>query len=381
MVELHIVSTNEELSKRNGSAVLTVCLGLQGSAALHGTTALIAGGAGKIVDLDGTVELLAAAPHFFTTSRIGQLLDRGLKYFLGRSPAAPSILGRADLVDVSDIYYHNQPWMHGAHTRTAPNARAHLYVHNQIMKGAPARTIRRVLSQFSSIVCVSLFIERDLQARAKIAPGSELAGKFAVVLNGVDTGRFEGPLGRTTPPECDVAYVGRIVPEKGVHVLADALAQIRHRKMRVTIVGGPSFLPAQVRTDYELAVMKRFAESGVEIHATGPIAPADIPSYMDSAALVVIPSTWQEPGALVLFESMASAAATIASSVGGMPEVGLDSGVVFVPPGDASALGAEIDRLLADDEARRVLAAKGAQWVASRTWTDVYVELKKALAE
>jgi glycosyltransferase involved in cell wall biosynthesis len=85
----------------------------------------------------------------------------------------------------------------------------------------------------------------------------------------------------------------------------------------------------------------------------------DVLSEMRRAAIVVVPSRWQEPFGLVALEAMASGAAVIVSNRGGLPEVAGEA-AVYVDPDDPAAIAAAI-RVLACDDARRSALAEAGQ--------------------
>lgn len=84
------------------------------------------------------------------------------------------------------------------------------------------------------------------------------------------------------------------------------------------------------------------------------------------ADIYVFPSIYEETFGLALCEAMASGCACIASDVAGA-RAQIDDGVtgILVPPRDASALRAAIQRLLADDRLRSELGRNAAEHVAA----------------
>ena len=83
--------------------------------------------------------------------------------------------------------------------------------------------------------------------------------------------------------------------------------------------------------------------------------------------MVAIPSLWPEPFGLVGIETLAQGRPVIASATGGIGDW-LEDGVggLLVTPGDARALAAALDELLADPERQRAMGAAGRARVASR---------------
>ena len=84
---------------------------------------------------------------------------------------------------------------------------------------------------------------------------------------------------------------------------------------------------------------------------------------------------------LKLFEYLAAGRPTVASRIGQVTELLQDGETgLLVPPGDAPALTAALDRLRADETLRARLGANGRAWVnRGHTW-DAAVERLLALA-
>jgi 2-deoxystreptamine N-acetyl-D-glucosaminyltransferase/2-deoxystreptamine glucosyltransferase len=87
--------------------------------------------------------------------------------------------------------------------------------------------------------------------------------------------------------------------------------------------------------------------------------------------VLVLPSAYEEMGS-VLVEAMAAGLPVVASAVGGIPEV-VQDGVtgLLVPPGDADALAAALDRLVADPALRARLAAGARAHARRYAWPEL----------
>ena len=131
------------------------------------------------------------------------------------------------------------------------------------------------------------------------------------------------------PPE--VLFVGRLAPEKGVRELAEAA-----RGLNLIAVGDGPLRPL-------LSSARGFAPH------------TEVERLLARAAVFVLPSH-REGLPMALVEAMAHGRAVVATPVGGVPSL-VEHGRtgLLVPPGDAGALRAALDRLLADSELRRRL--------------------------
>jgi glycosyltransferase involved in cell wall biosynthesis len=149
-----------------------------------------------------------------------------------------------------------------------------------------------------------------------------------------------------------VVMCGMIMEWKGQHVLIEAARNVvaRHPSTSFAIVGeapqGEEAYPARLREQLRaLDLESRVSFVGYR---------NDIPAVMQSADVVVHASTSPEPFGRVIIEGMAMARPVVATAIGAPPEIIRDGTTgILVPPGDAAALAAVLDRLLADPDLRR----------------------------
>ena len=171
------------------------------------------------------------------------------------------------------------------------------------------------------VVCASTALADDARALG--------ARDVRVIAQGV---RIPDSVGEPDEPP-HVLYVGRLSEEKGVRELAEAAGELP-----LVVVGdGPlrSLLPQAARLR----------------------PPAEVGAYYERAAIVVVPSRREGYG-MVAREAMAHGRPVVATAVGGLVDA-VEDGVtgLLVPPRDAAALRAALERLLGDTELRRSLGA------------------------
>jgi len=163
-----------------------------------------------------------------------------------------------------------------------------------------------------------------------------------------------------------IGYVGRLVPEKGVDTLLQALALNRDAPWHLTVVGDG---PDRERLE-SLASAHRLA---ARVRWLGALPPASLPRVWTQIDVLVLPSRqgerWNEPTGNVLAEAMAHEVAVVGAATGVIPElIGDGDAGVIVPPGEAKAL-ADVLRRLGAAEARLPLA-KAARARALKLFSD-----------
>lgn len=176
---------------------------------------------------------------------------------------------------------------------------------------------------------------------------------------GVDASLFTPPADTTTSPRpLQIGYAGGLLSEKGVDLLLTACAGLQG-EWHVTIAGQGA-AAADLRT---LAATLQIAD---KITWAGHLDSEAMPAFYRQLDVLVLPSrtlpNWKEQFGRVLTEAMACGVAVIGSDSGEIPNVIGDAGLIF-PEGDVQALGALLQRLVAQREVRLQLGQAGRQRV------------------
>ena len=142
--------------------------------------------------------------------------------------------------------------------------------------------------------------------------------------------------------------VTRITPEKGIHFLVRAMAELKGKiDSKLLIVGGPYF---QKDVDYMNALQQEVIDLGVEdsVIFTGFLSDTRIvTSLLD---IVLVPSIIPEACPRTIIEAMAVGKPVISTPLGGSKELVTPETGILVPPEDASAIADAITRLATDRE-------------------------------
>jgi glycosyltransferase involved in cell wall biosynthesis len=155
-----------------------------------------------------------------------------------------------------------------------------------------------------------------------------------------------------------IGYYGRLVPEKGVDTLIEAVALLPERPQVIIVGAGES------RADFQRLAEQRGV--GDRFAFRGTIPSDQIPNLLAELDIIVVPSrtrpNWKEQFGRVIIEAMSCEVPVIGSDSGEIPNVIGDGGLVF-PEGNARALADHLQRLLNDSGQRRALGKAGRQRV------------------
>ncbi|MFQ5611541.1 MAG: glycosyltransferase [Anaerolineae bacterium] len=164
-----------------------------------------------------------------------------------------------------------------------------------------------------------------------------------------------------------VGYAGRLVPEKGLMLLLEALSQL-DCEWRWLIVGrGP--LKASLEQE------ARKCGLGQRLVWIDTVPHVEVPRYLSAMDVLVLPSqttpSWKEQFGHVLIEAMACGVPVVGSDSGAIPEVIGDAGLIF-PEGRADLLAQQLRLLQKDVSLRKTLGERGRERVLSN-YTDQYI--------
>ena len=198
-----------------------------------------------------------------------------------------------------------------------------------------------VSAYYAGFMSEYLDIEHD---RIEVAPlGISLEGHSPVPRT------YEGPL--------RVGYFARVAPEKGLHILCEAVALMKEpAELRAA-----GYLPPE-HTNYLRTLENQF---GLKYEGS-PDRSGKI-KFLQSIDVFSMPSPYADPKGLSLLEAMANGVPVVQPSRGAFPEiVGKTRGGVLYEPDEAKILAAALDELARNRDRLRELSAHAAEGVRTR---------------
>ena len=201
------------------------------------------------------------------------------------------------------------------------------------------------------------------------------AAKMAVVPLGVRTADFDnaedaegaedaerGGAERRGAEAFTIGFLGRIAPEKGLQVLADAYVRLRRKtpqaSMRLEAAGylAPAHMP------YLAGVERTLEQAGLrgEFRYHGEVDRAGKVRFLRGLDVMSMPATYDEPKGFTLLEAMASGVPVVEPRRGALEEiVERTGGGLLVPPDDPDALADALCRMCSDRQLREELGRRG----------------------
>ena len=272
-----------------------------------------------------------------------------------------------------------------------PSAIVCLSMHCEWLSDYATAGTKRQLRNLDLIIGCSEYITERIR---RCYPA--IATKCQTVYDGVDTSRFCPASDSSAPSDSaeHLLYVGRLIPEKGIHVLIQAfniLAETRPT-LRLDLVGVTNRdrylylcpdltdpvivrlvdafygrrLSEMVRKQLTrggqsyLDDLIRLAGGDKQIVFHGAVLHTETIDFYRQAAMVVFPSVWQEPSGFPTFEAQACGTPVVSTFSGGIPEY-VENGRtgILVARGDPQELAQAIAHLLENPPVARAMGEAG----------------------
>ena len=264
------------------------------------------------------------------------------------------------------VYYLANPWPTEANQHRAfwalPTRRPWLNWLKGIVRLGARMLLRDewrdVRLRFEHAPCCSLALRRqlvDAGVPLKDAP---------IIYEGIDIDAYVGQAAQRVDAGPDgilsVVYVGLLVEHKGVHTAIEALGRLDPdvlARVRLTILGS-----GHPEYEQRLRALVTSMGLGQRVVFASPIPRTDLPRFLAAHHVLVMPSIWEEPLALIMQEALASGLVLVGSATGGTTEIVVngENGLLFSAE-DADCLAQHLERLVSEPELRRRLAAQGQQ--------------------
>ena len=225
------------------------------------------------------------------------------------------------------------------------------------------RLKRRLLRIATGSIAVSTAVAADLDTPSVVIANAYRDDMFRVLPDADRT--------------LDLVFVGRLVSDKGVDILLEALSILAERGMRptLTVVGEGPERPALEAHVQRLGHADRVVFLGTKIGE-------EQVRILNRHRILVAPSRYNEPFGIVALEGIACGCVVVGSSGGGLRDAIGPCGRVF-PNGDASALAEVLEDLLRDPAAMAACQRKAESHLAEHRGTRVierYLDVFEAAA-
>jgi glycosyltransferase involved in cell wall biosynthesis len=311
------------------------------------------------------------------------------RQFIGEVTADPA-LQDCDIVHIMNLSQF-VPFIRAR----VPKARIVLHMHCQWLEEFDAAVIERRIDAADLVLGVSNFIAAGVRRRFP-----SFAQRCSHIYNGADTALFARPVGLRPKPK-QLLYVGRLAPEKGVHILLDAFQIVlaHHPEAHLELIGQERVFPLEALfpgcEDPHLLELESYFRPGtyaellrakISEFPSGSISFlndglrfSELPPHYHAATIFAFPSVCEESFGMPLVEAMAAATPVVATRGGAFPEI-VEHGRtgLLVERSDAPALADAILELLSNPHQRDAMARAAVERACTMfSWDGIAEDLVK----
>ncbi|MBN2009923.1 glycosyltransferase family 4 protein [candidate division KSB1 bacterium] len=255
-----------------------------------------------------------------------------------------------------------------------PRIKIVLHMHCEWLTQLDANLVKKRVRKLDRIFCCSDYITQKIRNKFP-----EYCPICHTIYNGVDIDRYNKSHEVKKNGTYQLLFVGRISPEKGIHVMLDAYKKISTSMTNVKFnIVGPYALTAKeyivslsddpkihelasfYNHDYMDYLHNQVQSNNLhDVSFAGLKTQDELVSIYESADILVNPS-FSESFGMSLIEAMSSKVPVVCSNVGGMTEI-VDDGKTgcLIEAGDADELANAILRLLPDKNRRVQMGETG----------------------
>lgn len=294
---------------------------------------LVSGNTGGIESLVRDYALYSEHENIFVFAWSGgavaeQIRESGSQVIIMNKNREGSLAVSRKILDICDdlsvdaiVVHHEAPLLRivaMSAKRRWPNIRVYCYAHSVAqtmcgerggrLGGAVKRQIYRYTFQKADkAIAISAFVKTSLIEYLHV-PEEHIA----VIYNGVDLSRFLKERKPREHGQLRLVYTGRVVREKGIQSVLDALSRVRNVDFFFTIVGDGSYRDTLIQRSKALGLEEKVAFLG---------ARTDVPELLTDADVFVHVPECQEGFGIAVVEAMASGLICVCGSRGGIPEI------------------------------------------------------------
>lgn len=267
-----------------------------------------------------------------------------------------------EMLDSDLILLENCPQFSVSLRKAFPQKKIFCHLHNDYIN-CQSKNAHQIIESIDRVICVSDYIGRQVRS---------VSDKVDIVTlhNGVAI-KKENPKEKqsirnrygVSQEKVLVIFTGRLIPDKGAHVLLEAYSKMKNKDACKLLFLGSQLYGKNVEDKY-LQKLKSLAQNYQDnIHFTGYIPYEKISNYYAAADIGVIPSLWEDPCPLTVIECLRYGIPVITTDSGGIPEIVDDScSVVLHRDSMLSQRIAEcLDKLIENEELTKKMSSSALQ--------------------
>lgn len=251
-----------------------------------------------------------------------------------RNPYVSGVLQYIAAEQPDIVHIHNSPIYVLFVRKQFPRMKIVLHMHNRHLVRMNRRLGEKIVAQADAIVGVSQYIVNEITAAFP-----ESQSRCTCLYNGVDLNLFRPKASfaidavkkkyKVHPEKRILLFAGRLIPQKGIHLLLQTLGKMEMPNWQLVIVGA-SWFQSKKESSYIKKLKALAAQLDNEVVFTGYVPHKQMPEVLAMADFLVFPSIGPEAFPLTVLESQAVGVPVICNAAGGAAESILEGKTGFI---------------------------------------------------
>lgn len=241
-----------------------------------------------------------------------------------RNPYVSGVLRHIAAEQPDIVHIHNSPIYVLFVRKQFPQMKIVLHMHNRHLVRMNRSLAKKIVAQADAIVGVSQYIVNEISAALP-----ECQSRCTCLYNGVDLNLFRPKASfaidaikkkyNVHPAKKILLFAGRLIPQKGIHLLLQTLGKMDMPDWQMVIVGA-SWFQSKQESSYIKKLKALAAQMDNEVVFTGYVPHEQMPEVLAMADFLVFPSIGPEALGLISLEAQAVGTPVICNAAGGAAE-------------------------------------------------------------
>lgn len=297
------------------------------------------------------------------------------RQFLYQKQIVNEIVNNKNLSDFQILLLENCPQLAPGFRRALGDSiTIYTHLHNDYVNDTTIH-VQEIANSVDKFICVSDYISD--RVRTVVANKPVVTVRNGVELKKSVSDTNEQLMNKYNIKKDDfvIIFTGRMVKEKGPHVLLEAYSKMKNKERTKILFLGSKLYGQNITDDYSKQLILLAEPYKKNIIFTGFIPYNEISNFYNIADIGVLPSLWDDPCPLTVIEYLVFGLPIIATISGGIPEIVSDSSALLYERDDklSQNIASAIDNLIENPSKMKSMsesAVKRAKYFSAEAYID-----------
>lgn len=193
------------------------------------------------------------------------------------------------------------------------NIKLFVYAHNNYLEIVEQKKWKRIIYNALLEKCNRIIAISDSVKKSFLKENPIKKEKIFVVYNGIEISAYQSEPKVKDDGVIRLIYVGRLIREKGVQVLIEALSELENKRdFRLDIIGDGNYRKPLEELVHKLDLGSIVRFEGIQ---------RNVHKYLSNSDVFIHPAIWEEGFGITIIEAMSAGLICVAFRKGAIPEI------------------------------------------------------------